>query len=121
MISRVVLFGMLSVLVACNEQYTVIYKNIYAADKWDEVGKITINSTGQVPEKFIFNQCDLHLPILKKSVSWFIFNEKEMIDWRKEDMQALLAAYPELAREVPEGWNNWLSEGFGDECKPGAR
>lgn len=108
-------------LIACNEQYAAVYKNINANDKWDEAGRITQPDSTEKPRSFIMNNAELYLLIRQERTSWFVLKKAELIDWKEAEILQLLDEHPELGKLVPEGWNNWLSMGYGDECKPGYR
>lgn len=122
MVIRVLFLLCLSgMLMACVEQYAAVYQNINASSKWDTTANIIVSASSEKPSLFIKKNKELYLIIREQQTSWWFFKKAELIDWRESDVLELLEANPEFGKMIPEGWNNWLSKGFGDECKPGSR
>ena len=109
---------MSSMLQACVEQYIAVYQNINSSSKWDATTNIAVPVSSEKPLLFIVKNKALYLIIRKQKISWWLFKKTELIDWRERDVLQLLQTNPEFGKMIPEGWNNWLSMGFGDECKP---
>ena len=105
-------------LTGCVVDYTAVYQNINAENKWIESEKIIIShSKDELPDFKVVNN-KLYLMIQLTQVEWFFRRVVSYPSWDKAEMSQFINKHSDIKSLIPVGWDNWLAAGFGEECKP---
>ena len=101
----------------CAAEYSAVYQSVMAESKWDESQRIIISNSEQELPLFKVVEDKLYLMIQLTQVDWFIRSVVDYPEWDKAGVARLIGQHENLKALLPEQWNNWLTKGFGDECK----
>lgn len=106
-----------SFLVGCSTEYSAVYQSANARSKWDESARIIINNSKLELPPYKVEENILYLMIQSTQVDWFFHTVTNYPNWGNPEINRLVEKHSDIKSLVPAKWNNWLAEGYGDECK----
>ena len=115
-VSLIILFS--GFLTGCVSEYTAVYQNINAENKWVESEKIIVSDSKDALPDFKVVDNKLYLMIQFTQVEWFFRTVVSYPSWDKAEMSKLILEHRDIESLIPADWNNWLPVGFGAECVP---
>ena len=105
-------------LTGCVADYTAVYQNINAKNKWVESEKIIISHSKDDLPDFKVVDDKLYLMIQLTQVEWFFRTIVSYPSRDKAEISRLINQRGDIKSLIPVDWDNWIAAGFGEECKP---